>query len=58
VLGRKLELKIVDTQGKPDVMRRELERLARLENAPLVLGCEVSAATAAAAQFAEQFKVP
>lgn len=58
VLGRKLEFKIVDTQGKPDVMRRELERLARLENAPLVLGCEVSAATAAAAQFAEQFKLP
>ncbi|MDP1538113.1 MAG: ABC transporter substrate-binding protein [Burkholderiales bacterium] len=58
VLGRKLELKIVDTQGKPDVMRRELERLARLENAPFVLGCEVSAATAAGAQFAEQFKVP
>ncbi|MCW5656847.1 MAG: ABC transporter substrate-binding protein [Burkholderiaceae bacterium] len=58
VLGRKLELKTVDTQGKPDVMRRELERLARLENAPLILGCEISAATAAGAQFAEQFKVP
>ena len=58
VAGRKLELRLVDTQGKPDVMRRELERLARLENAPLILGCEVSAATAAGAQFAEQFKVP
>ncbi len=58
ILGRKLELKVVDTQGKPDVMRRELERLARLENAPLILGCEISAATAAAAQFGEQFKLP
>ncbi|CAN5389171.1 ABC transporter substrate-binding protein [soil metagenome] len=58
VLGCKLDLKLVDTQGKPDVMRRELERLARLENAPLVLGCEISAATAAAAQFCEQFKLP
>jgi branched-chain amino acid transport system substrate-binding protein len=56
--GRKLEFKLVDTQGKPEVVRREMERLARLENAPLVLGCEVSAATSAAAQFAEQFKVP
>lgn len=58
VLGRKFAVNIVDTQAKPDVMRRELERLARLENAPMILGCEVSAATAAAAQFAEQFKVP
>lgn len=58
VAGRKLSAAIVDTQAKPDVMRRELERLARLEDAPMVLGCEVSAATAAAAQFAEQFRIP
>jgi branched-chain amino acid transport system substrate-binding protein len=58
IAGRPLAVEVADTQGKPDVMRREMERLAKLENAPMIVGCEISAATAAAAQFAEQFKIP
>ena len=56
--GRKLVLEFADSQGKPDVARREMERLVRLQKAPLVLGCDISAATSTAAQFAEAAKTP
>jgi branched-chain amino acid transport system substrate-binding protein len=56
--GRKLAIEISDTQGKLDVVRSEMERLATREKAPIVLGYEISAATAVAAQFAEQQRVP
>lgn len=56
--GRPVWFQIVDTQGRPDIVRREMERLTRLENMPLVTGCDISAATASAAQFAESAQVP
>lgn len=58
IAGRKLALDVVDTQGKPDVARREMERLVRLQNAPMVLGCDISASTSTAAQFAEASQTP
>jgi branched-chain amino acid transport system substrate-binding protein len=57
IAGRKLIVEVSDSQGKPDTARREMERLVRLQNAPLVLGCDISAATASAAQFAEASQV-
>lgn len=58
IAGRKLVVDVTDSQGKPDTARREMERLVRLQNAPLVLGCDISASTASAAQFAQASQVP
>jgi branched-chain amino acid transport system substrate-binding protein len=58
IKGRPLNIQIYDTQGDPGVVRQVMERLTRLERAPIILGCEISAATSAAAQFAEQGRVP
>ena len=57
IVGRKLVVELTDSQGKPDTARREMERLVRLQSAPMVLGCDISAATASAAQFAEASQV-
>jgi len=56
--GRPLQIEVVDTQGKPEVVRVEMERLAVRNNAPMILGGEISAGTGAAAQFAETYGVP
>ncbi|MBC7139534.1 MAG: ABC transporter substrate-binding protein [Defluviimonas sp.] len=56
--GRPLKIQVYDTQGEPGVVRQVMERLTRMERAPIILGCEVSAGTSAAAQFAEQAGVP
>lgn len=56
--GRKLAIEFSDTQGKSDIVRSEMERLATRERMPMVLGYEISAATAVAAQFAEQQRLP
>lgn len=56
--GRPLKVQLYDTQGNPGVVRQVMERLTRLEEAPVILGCEISAGTSAAAQFAEQARVP
>lgn len=58
VAGRPLRIQLYDTQGDPGVVRQVMERLTRLERAPIILGCEISAGTSAAAQFAEQARVP
>lgn len=58
VAGRTFAVDITDTQGKPDIVRRELERIVRRENAPIILGGEISAGTSSAAQYAEQAQVP
>lgn len=58
IAGRKLSVDVTDSQGKPDVARREMERLVRLQNAPLVMGCDISASTSTAAQFAEASQTP
>lgn len=56
--GRPLSIELYDTQGNPAIVRQVMERLTRLEKAPIILGCEISAATSASAQFAEQAQVP
>jgi len=56
--GRPLQLEIVDTQGRPEIARREMERLTREGRAPVVLACDISAGTSGAAQFAESAQVP
>ncbi|QRG06851.1 ABC transporter substrate-binding protein [Xanthobacter dioxanivorans] len=56
--GRPLTLEIVDTQGRPEIARREMERLTREGRAPVVLACDISAGTSGAAQFAESAQVP
>ncbi len=56
--GRPLQIEVVDTQGKPEVVRVEMERLAVRNNAPMILGGEISAGTGAAAQFAETYGIP
>ncbi len=58
IAGRQLSVEFTDSQGKPDVARREMERLVRLRKAPFVLGCDISAATSTAAQFAEASQTP
>lgn len=58
ISGRKVTFQIVDTQGRPEIVRREMERLTRLERMPIVTGCDISAATASAAQFSESAQVP
>lgn len=56
--GRQVVVDVVDTQSKPEVVRREMERLAVLEKAPIIQGCESSAGISAAAQFGERAGVP
>lgn len=56
--GRPLQLEIVDTQGRPEIARREMERLTREGRAPVVLACDISAGTSGAAQYAESAQVP
>jgi len=56
--GRQVVVDVVDTQSKPEVVRREMERLTSLENAPIIQGCESSAGISAAAQFGERAGVP
>lgn len=56
--GRPLQMEVVDTQGKPEVVRVEMERLAVNNKAPMIVGGESSAGTGAAAQFAETYGVP
>jgi branched-chain amino acid transport system substrate-binding protein len=58
IAGRKIVFEFADSQGKPDVARREMERFVRLQNVPLVVGADISASTSTAAQFAEASRTP
>lgn len=58
IAGRKIVFDFADSQGKPDVARREMERFVRLQNAPFVVGVDISASTSTAAQFAEASRTP
>jgi branched-chain amino acid transport system substrate-binding protein len=58
IAGRKIVFEFADSQGKPDVARREMERFVRLRNAPFVVGDDISASTSTAAQFAEASGTP
>ncbi len=55
--GAKLKLLSADSEGKPDLAIKEMERLAG-EGAVAVLGCYQSAVTVVATQLAEKLKVP
>ncbi|MDP3316666.1 MAG: ABC transporter substrate-binding protein [Devosia sp.] len=52
--GRPLVVELVDTQGRPDIARRETERVMNTKKGAVVLGCDGSAGTSVAAQVAEQ----
>lgn len=55
--GAKLKLLAADSEGKPDVAIREVERLYRA-GAVAITGCYQSSVTLVATQIAEKFKVP
>lgn len=55
--GAKLKVMAADSEGKPDVAIREVERLYK-EGAVAISGCYQSAVTLVATQIAEKFKVP
>ncbi|MBW1714071.1 MAG: ABC transporter substrate-binding protein, partial [Deltaproteobacteria bacterium] len=55
--GAKLKILTADSEGKPDVAIREVERLSK-EGAVAITGCYQSSVTLVATQIAEKFKVP
>jgi branched-chain amino acid transport system substrate-binding protein len=55
--GAKLKVLSADSEGKPELAIKEMERLAG-EGAVAVLGCYQSAVTVVATQIAEKLKVP
>lgn len=55
--GAKLKLMAADSEGKPDVAIREVERMAKA-GAVAITGCYQSSVTLVATQIAEKFKVP
>jgi branched-chain amino acid transport system substrate-binding protein len=56
--GRPVTVEVVDTQAKPEVVRREMERLTADEHTTIIQGCEASAGMSSAAQFGEKAGVP
>jgi branched-chain amino acid transport system substrate-binding protein len=55
--GAKLKLMAADSEGKPDVAIREVERMAKA-GAVAITGCYQSSVTLVATQIAEKYKVP
>ncbi len=55
--GAKLKLLAADSEGKPDVAIREVERLYK-SGAVAITGCYQSSVTLVATQIAEKFKIP
>lgn len=55
--GARLKLMAADSEGKPDVAIREVERLYKA-GAVAITGCYQSSVTLVATQIAEKFKVP
>jgi branched-chain amino acid transport system substrate-binding protein len=55
--GQLLTIELVDTQGRPDIARREAERVMKLKKVAVVLGCDGSGSTSVSAQVAEQTNV-
>ena len=58
VLGKQIELKAYDNQGKPEEARLSVEKLINVDNAVAVLGEVASTRSLAAAPVAQQYKVP
>jgi len=58
VLGKQIELKAYDNQGKPEEARLSVEKLINVDNVVAVLGEVASTRSLAAAPVAQQYKVP
>ena len=58
VLGKQIELKAYDNQGKPEEARLSVEKLINVDNVVAVLGEVASTRSLAAAPVAQQNKVP
>jgi branched-chain amino acid transport system substrate-binding protein len=56
LLGRKVELKIYDDEGKPDKAAQLLERLITVDKVDLILGAYPGTTVAAQAPIAERYK--
>ena len=58
LLGKQIELKAYDNQGKPEEARLSVEKLINVDNVVAVLGEVASTRSLAAAPVAQQYKVP
>ncbi len=58
VLGKQIELKAYDNQGKPEEARLSVEKLINIDNVVAVLGEVASTRSLAGAPVAQQYKVP
>jgi branched-chain amino acid transport system substrate-binding protein len=58
LLGKQIELKAYDNQGKPEEARLSVEKLINIDNVVAVLGEVASTRSLAAAPVAQQYKVP
>ena len=58
LLGKQIELKSYDNQGKPEEARLSVEKLINVDNVVAVLGEVASTRSLAAAPVAQQYKVP
>ncbi len=58
LLGKQIELKAYDNQGKPEEARLSVEKLINVDNVVAVIGEVASTRSLAAAPVAQQYKVP
>lgn len=58
LLGKQIELKAYDNQGKPEEARLSVEKLINIDNVVAVLGEVASTRSLAGAPVAQQYKVP
>lgn len=58
LLGKQIELKAYDNQGKPEEARLSVEKLINVDNVVAVLGEVASTRSLAGAPVAQQYKVP
>jgi len=58
LLGKQIELKAYDNQGKPEEARLSVEKLINVDNVIAVLGEVASTRSLAGAPVAQQYKVP
>ena len=58
ILGKQIELKAYDNQGKPEEARLSVEKLINIDNVVAVLGEVASTRSLAGAPVAQQYKVP
>lgn len=58
LLGKKIELKSYDNQGKPEEARLNVEKLINIDNVVAIIGEVASTRSLAGAPVAQQYKVP